>query len=121
MTSSWNRTLVVLKTIPSVEEFAYIAAHVLMENKLTARVVIHVARNVQDHLVEDHKFLAQLQSVLKFVLRKISLVLYIPIDFTTKDRAMSALSNNQGESETKTVYYNQSIRAGNTVLLVTAS
>ncbi len=81
--SSWFSALVVLQTVTSIKEFTYVATHILLQNELTARVVVHVIPYVDDHLIKDHKFLAEFYSVLKVVLRVVSLFLYLPFDFTS--------------------------------------
>ena len=43
--------LIVFETIAAIKEFAYIAADVLLQNKLPSRVVVHVIPNVDNHFV----------------------------------------------------------------------
>ena len=80
VTSCWGRALVVLKTVASIEELANVATHILLQNELTARMVIHVISDVDYHLIKDNEFLSKPYRVLEVVLGVVPLFLYFPFN-----------------------------------------
>jgi len=74
-------------------------------------MVVHVATNIDDHLVKNDEFLTKFYRIVKVLLIDASFLLYLPLNFAGKNRTMSALSDDQCQGKASAVYYNEEVSA----------